>query len=107
MTHIVTRTFLTQLNYELMAQGIEVRDFNLVYSKDDHMIRQYNNHLFTEKLHIGASTIVKFEVKAFKQKSVSCDCKWKSAHSVFQFHYDLFETIKYGRYFLYLEAGVF
>ena len=107
MTHIVTSTFLTQLNKELNPQKIEVRDFHVVNAKDDHLIRQFKKHLITEKLHLGASTMVKFEVaKASNKKSVApCQCHWKSGHSVFKFHYDLFKTE--SQYFLYLEAGVY
>jgi hypothetical protein len=117
MLHILTSLFLEHLNQSLALDlsattRVECRDFNRWDGDSDVQIRTEKNYICTDKVVLSADGSIAFSVARGKPSGgrlIGCGCRWTSAHSAFQFHYDLFcvQTPICRRYFVYLEAAVF
>ncbi len=88
-----------------------MRDFSQVYP-DDKFVRTKENYLSTEKLTVSnvQADLVLFSVTlpfylANNRVLNPCHCKWRSAHCVYEFHYDLFFIE--GIHYLYLEVSLY
>ena len=108
MTHNIIETIIDNLNSQLKAENIVVRDFTLDYGIVDSSLRIKRNHVGTDKFIVDGGMSTTFAISG---KNARCKCSWKSAHCSFQFHYDIFQAPKSSKgvhkHYVYLEAVIF
>ena len=117
MTHIITelvldklRTYCSKVYGKVGMQPLlETRDFHHI-SSDDEEIRRASHFQAENKLIINAAghDPVTFQVSGgSSSKKKACQCKWRSAHCAFKFHYDVFRRDDSGVLVVYLEISLF
>jgi len=116
MTYKVTKTFLHSLNEILIAnpmkEAIQVRDFSQIHM-DDQTVRTKQNYVATDKLTVNdvQDDLIEFSVSQpfylTNRVLKPCFCRWKSAHCVYEFHYDVFKCSDGGKHFVYLDLSLY